>query len=92
MKKLLLIVLLTFLFFSLISCAADRKAWSQAATYKDPQTIGGYWDITSSTGQTFIHVQCIYWGTNDDTAVFKMDDGTIICQSGAIVCVEHKEK
>ena len=92
MKKLLLVIVLVFLFFSLISCASERKAWSQMSTYKDPQTIGGYWDITMQTGQTFYHVQCIYWGTNDDTAVFKMDDGTIICQSGAVVCVEHKER
>ena len=90
MKKLLLIVLLTFLFFSLISCAVNRKAWSQATTYKDPQTIGGYWDVTMQTGQTFNHVRCTYWGTDDDTAVFEMDDGTLICQSGAVVCVKER--
>ena len=75
---------------ALISCAADRKAWSQATSYKDPQTIGGYWDVTMQTGQTFNHVKCIYWGTADDTAVFQMDDGTLICQSGAAVCVKVK--
>lgn len=90
MKKLIIILLLFGMIFSLVSCAAERKAWSQAASYKDPQTIGGYWDVTMQTGQTFNHVKCTYWGTNDDTAVFQMDDGTLICQSGAVVCVRCK--
>lgn len=72
------------------SCAAQKKIWSQHATYKDPQTLGGYWNITLQTGQTFIHVKCTYWGTDDDTAVFELDDGTIICQSGAVVCVRAR--
>ena len=90
MKKLIIILLLFGMIFSLVSCAAEHKAWSQAASYKDPQTIGGYWDVTMQTGQTFNHVKCTYWGTNDDTAVFQMDDGTLICQSGAVVCVRCK--
>ncbi len=87
MKKILLIILIFGIIFSLMSCAADRKAWSQTMSYKDPQTIGGYWDVTMQTGQTFNHVKCVYWGTNDDTAVFELDDGTLICQSGAVVCI-----
>ena len=70
-----------------VSCAAELKGLSQAATYRDPQTLGGYWNVTMQTGQTFNHVRCTYWGTSDDTAVFETDDGTIICQSGAVVCV-----
>ena len=90
MKKIIIVLFLFMSFFCLVSCAADRKAWSQATTYKDPQTIGGYWDVTMQTGQSFNHVKCIYWGTNDDTSVFQMDDGTIICQSGAVVCIKCK--
>lgn len=91
MKKVLIIfVILCTVIFCFASCAAERKAWSQAASYKDPQTLGGYWNITLQTGQTFIHVKCTYWGTDDDTAVFELDDGTIICQSGAVVCVRAR--
>lgn len=90
MKKFFIILIVVLISISFMSCAAERKAWSQAATYKDPQTIGGYWDVTMQTGQTFYHVKCTYWGTDDDTAVFQMDDGTLICQSGAVVCVKCK--
>lgn len=83
----LIIIIIPLIF---VSCAAERKAFSQSATYKDPQTIGGYWDITMQTGQVFKHVKCIYWGTGDDTAVFKTDDNTLICQSGAVVCIQSK--
>ena len=85
MKKLVFVFLVLLM---LTSCtAAGKKNWSQTFSYKDPQSIGGYWNVTMQTGQTFNHVRCTYWGTNDDTAVFEMDDGTIICQSGAVVCV-----
>ena len=89
-KILSLICILIFTSVLFVSCAGERKAWSQSATYKDPQTIGGYWDVTMQTGQTFNHVKCVYWGVDDDTAVFKMDDGTLVCQSGACVCIESK--
>lgn len=88
MKKVFLVIAVAAFLVLSVSCAADRKAWSQAASYKDPQTLGGYWNVTMQTGQTFNHVKCIYWGTNDDTAVFQMDNGTIICQSGACVCIK----
>jgi len=87
MRKLIIVFVVVVLL--LTSCAGDRKAWSRYTSYKDPQTIGGYWDVTMQTGQTFRHVKCIYWGTDDDTAVFELDDGTIVCQSGACVCVEN---
>lgn len=87
MKKLVVILISIIVLFSSVSCALDRKAWSQATSYKDPQTLGGYWNVTMQTGQIFEHVKCIYWGTDDDTSVFEMDDGTLICQSGACVCV-----
>ena len=91
MKRILIIfTVICLMILCLTSCAAERKAWSQAASYKDPQTLGGYWDVTMQTGQTFNHVKCTYWGTNDDTAVFEMTDGTLIVQSGACVCVRSK--
>ena len=90
-RKLIAVVAATLLAISLVSCTpAARKNFSQMATYKDPQSLGGYWNVTMQTGQTFNHVKCTYWGTDDDTAVFQMDDGTLICQSGAVVCVECK--
>lgn len=88
MKKVIICLVVLVLCFFLASCAGEMKSLSQSASYKDPQTIGGYWNVTMQTGQVFNHVKCIYWGTDDDTAVFKMDDGTIVCQSGACVCVK----
>lgn len=91
MKKAIIIIIMAAVLL-LTSCERAKKNFSTMSTYKDPQSIGGYWDVTMQTGQTFHHVQCTYWGTNDDTAVFKMDDGTIICQSGAVVCVYVGDK
>ena len=90
MKKMIVLMLVVLCCIFVTSCAADRKAWSQYTSYKDPQTLGGYWDVTMQTGQTFKHVKCTYWGTDDDTAVFEMDDGTLVVQSGACVCVSSK--
>ena len=86
MKK-AVIILLVLTVLALSSCEVAKKEFSQMVSYKDPQSVGGYWNVTMQTGQTFNHVRCTYWGTSDDTAVFEMDDGTIICQSGAVVCV-----
>ena len=90
MKKFLILLFVLVTIFSLVSCAGYRKEFSQMASYKDPQSLGGYWNVTMQTGQTFNHVKCTYWGTSDDTAVFELDDGTLICQSGAVVCVRCK--
>ena len=90
MKRLIVSFLIIIFCISIVSCAGDRKLWLQNKTYKDPQTLGGYWDVTMQTGQIFKHVECIYWGTDDDTAVFEMDDGTLVVQSGACVCVRSK--
>lgn len=94
MKKIILVILvITFMTAMLMtSCELEKKAWSRSTTYKDPQTIGGYWDVTMQTGQVFTHVRCVYWGVDDDTAVFELDNGTIICQSGACVCVENRSR
>lgn len=89
MKKIIYFLTILIFICCLSSCAAYRKEWSQATSYKDPQTIGGYWTVTMQTGQTFYHVKCTYWGTADDTAVFQTSDGKIICQSGACVCVQE---
>lgn len=90
MKRFFLVLLIIVTLLSSVSCAVWKKNWSRTRSYQDPETIGGYWDVTMQTGQTFLHVKCSYWGTDDDTAVFETDDGTIICQSGACVCVKCK--
>lgn len=87
MKKIILIAITAILVFSLCSCAGYRKGISRYATYKDPQTIGGTWTVRLLTGEVFEHAKCLYWGTEDDTSVFELSDGTIVCQSGACTCI-----
>lgn len=89
-RKITIILIMFAMLLGCVSCSVAMKNMSTMSSYKDPQTIGGYWTVTMQTGQTFNHVQCTYWGTDDDTAVFKMDDGTTICQSGAVVCIKEK--
>lgn len=90
MKK-ILVVMLVLSSLALTSCSVMKKNFRTMATYKDPETSGGYWDITLLTGQTFKHVKCTYWGTADDTACFVTDDGTLIFQSGPVTCVKVKD-
>lgn len=90
MKKIIIFVLIVAAVFSLTSCEQLRKELRSTVSYKDPETIGGYWDITTQTGQEFKHVICSYWGTTDDTACFVTDDGALIFQSGAITCIRSK--
>lgn len=87
MKRTIVLIFAVMLMLIVSCTAADKKMWSQRHSYKDPQMVGGYWDVTMQTGQIFSHVRCLYWGTDDDTAVFEMDNGRIVCQSGACVCV-----
>lgn len=88
-KFIVIVIVLLATLFCCASCEVLKKNISQSTSYKDPQTIGGYWTVTMQTGQTFYHAKCSNWRTEDDTAVFEMDDGTLICQSGAVVCVKE---
>lgn len=56
------------------------KIYRTAVTYKDPETIGGTWTVTSC-GNTYHNLKCIYWGTEDDTAIFKDAEGKTYCFS-----------
>lgn len=90
MRRLLIVILTILILVSLTSCARLSKEYRSELSYKDPETIGGYWNITTQTGQAFNHVKCSYWGTVDDTAVFVKDDGTLIVQSGAVTCTQAR--
>ena len=90
MKKTIAVILAIAIMLTATSCSVFRKNIRTMATYKDPETMGGYWNITTQTGQEFNHVKCTYWGTEDDTACFVMDDGTLVFQSGAVTCVRVK--
>lgn len=87
MKKLFL-VLLVVLSFIFISCERLKKDWGMNFTYKDPQTIGGRWTVTSGN-KTYEHLKCTYWGTEDDTSIFEDYDGHIYVFSGTMSAVKE---
>ncbi len=87
MKK-LFIVLLVGLCFIASSCAVAGKSLRTMATYKDPETIGGLWTVTSQN-KTYEHLKCTYWGTSDDTAIFKDSNGHIYVFSGTMSAVQE---
>lgn len=82
MKKIMPIILIFVLFLS--SCAVAQKGWSQGFTYKDPQTLGGYWTVHFPDGSIYENAKCTYWGTEDDTSVWELKDGTTLIQSGTV--------
>lgn len=80
MKKIIPIVLVLLL----SGCAVAQKEWSQSFSYKDPQTIGGRWTVHFPDGSTYENAKCTYWGTQDDTSVWTLEDGTTLIQSGTV--------
>ena len=90
MKRLLTVVLAILILIGITSCSYDMKAVSRQMSYSDPQTIGGKWDITTVTGQVYENCECIYWGMEDDTAMFKLPDGRILALSGSYSLVQSK--
>lgn len=86
--KILFICLLVLV--ALTSCGYSIKALSREATYKDPQSIGGYWTIYFDNGDVYENVICSYWGMEDDTSVWEKTDGTMLIQSGACHAVQVK--
>ena len=87
MKKLFIFILVCIC-FAFSSCAVMGKNLRTMATYKDPETIGGTWTVTSQ-GKTYEHLKCTYWGTNDDTAIFKDSTGHAYVFSGTMSAVQE---
>lgn len=89
MKRLLILILVVLSVFSFSSCARAMKEFSQEMTYSDPQTIGGEWTVYFDNGDVFNNAVCTYWGTEDDTSVWKLPDGTMLIQSGTVHAVQE---
>lgn len=81
MKK---VILSVFVVVLLSSCSVAMKEVSQSFTYKDPQTIGGRWTVHFPDGTMYENAKCTYWGTGDDTSVWKLEDETTLIQSGTV--------
>lgn len=88
MRKTLSVILAVFIFIGITSCSYDMKAFSRQVSYSDPQTIGGKWDITTVTGQLYEDCECIYWGMDDDTAMFRLPDGRVLALSGSYSLIQ----
>lgn len=84
MRKFLILIGLSVL---LCSCTVG-KSFSQTFTYKDPQTIGGFWTVIDASNNKYEHCKCTYWGTNDDTAIFDYN-GKPLCISGNITLIKE---
>lgn len=87
MKKLFLIAIVCFCVI-ITSCSRLAKDVKIGFTYKDPQTIGGKWTVTS-INKTYEHLKCVYWGTEDDTAIFEDNDGHIYVFSGTMNAMQE---
>ena len=88
MKRLITITLISILL--LCSCSYGMKEFQRSVSYSDPQTIGGLWDITTVNGILYENCECIYWGIDDDTAMFKLSDGRILALSGSYSLVQSE--
>lgn len=91
MKKALSIAALIVAVALLCSFSWTGKEWQKEFTYKDPQTVGGKWDLTTADGTVYEGIECTYWGTDDDTAMFRLPDGRMLAMSGSYSLVQSKE-
>lgn len=89
MKKITILALVATILVLLSSCSYSLKEFSQELTYSDPQTIGGKWTVSFDNGDTYHGAVCSYWGTTDDTSVWKLSDGTVMIQSGTCHAVQE---
>lgn len=89
MKKITILTLVATILVLLSSCSYSLKEFSQELTYSDPQTIGGKWTVSFDNGDTYHGAVCSYWGTTDDTSVWKLSDGTVMIQSGTCHAVQE---
>lgn len=89
MKKITILALVATILVLLSSCSYSLKEFSQELTYSDPQTIGGKWTVSFDNGDTYHGAICSYWGTTDDTSVWKLSDGTVMIQSGTCHAVQE---
>ena len=89
MKKITILALMAIILVLLSSCSYALKEFSQELTYSDPQTIGGKWTVSFDNGDTYHGAVCSYWGTTDDTSVWKLPDGTVMIQSGTCHAVQE---
>ena len=89
MKKTMILALVATILVLLSSCSYSLKEFSQELTYSDPQTIGGKWTVSFDNGDTYHGAVCSYWGTTDDTSVWKLSDGTVMIQSGTCHAIQE---
>ena len=89
MKKITIFALVAAILVLLSSCSYSLKGISQELSYSDPQTIGGKWTVSFDNGDTYCGAVCSYWGTTDDTSVWKLPDGTVMIQSGTCHAVQE---
>ena len=89
MKKTMILALVATILVLLSSCSYSLKEFSQELTYSDPQTIGGKWTVSFDNGDTYHGAVCSYWGTTDDTSVWKLSDGTVMIQSETCHAVQE---
>ena len=85
----MILALVATILVLLSSCSYSLKEFSQELTYSDPQTIGGKWTVSFDNGDTYHGAVCSYWGTTDDTSVWKLSDGTVMIQSGTCHAVQE---
>lgn len=84
-----IVTVLLAVLMSLTSCSYALKEFSQELTYSDPQTIGGTWTISFDNGDVYHGATCSYWGTTDDTSVWKLPDGSTLIQSGTCHAIQE---
>ena len=89
MKKITILALVATILVLLSSCSYSLKGISQELSYSDPQTIGGKWTVSFDNGDTYHGAVCSYWGTTDDTSVWKLSDGIVMIQSGTCHAVQE---
>ncbi len=89
MKKTLFAVLGLSVLFINTGCRRSLQNYVNDLSYKNPKIIGGLWTVKQGDSE-IKHLECIYWSTNDDDAIFRNpENGKVIFVNGSSLIFEE---
>lgn len=87
MKKILLVVS-ALAVLGLTSCTREFESTINNLTYVNPRKLGGTYTVIQN-GTEINHLECVYWSTEDDDAVFKAKNGKHVFVNGSSIIIEE---
>ena len=89
MKKIFAVLVLGIaLLLGLASCTREFESFTNNYTYTNPRKVGGKYTVIQN-GFELQHLECVYWATEDDDAVFKASNGKLVFVNGSSIIIQE---